>query len=120
MAYVNFEDLKGMTLIKIEQKGTDELHFYTGDNRHFVLLHYQDCCESVEIEDICGDLNTLLYTPILLAEVSTKSGDSEWESETWTFYKLSTIKGDVTIRWYGASNGYYSEEVSFVEYEGAH
>jgi hypothetical protein len=46
-------------------------------------------------------------------EVSDYEGENTGdESFTWTFYKFATRKGFVTVRWYGSSNGYYSEGVS--------
>ena len=79
----------------------------------------------VRIEDIIGDIGCLLNTPILLVEeVSNKDENPEGvtapdhqDSFTWTFYKLATVKGSVTIRWYGESNGYYSERVDFQRIE---
>lgn len=120
MSRVDFSDLRGLTLTKIENLG-DELLFTTVLGRKFKMWHSQDCCESVSIEDITGDLNDLVGSPILFAEESSNSDHEPGtdpgydDSFTWTFYKLSTINGSVTIRWYGSSNGYYSESVDFDE-----
>lgn len=111
-----FEILKGMTLISIENLDDEQIVFKTKCNRKFQLFHYQDCYESVIVEDISGNLSDLLDNPILLAEEIIETGTEDGdEFVTWTFYKLSTIKGSVTIRWYGESNGYYSESVDFIE-----
>lgn len=109
-------DLIGKTIINID-KAEDEITFETSAGVKYKMYHYQDCCEKVSIDDVVGDLNDLIGSPILKAEETSnsdnpKSGDHD-ESHTWTFYHLATIKGYVTIRWYGSSNGYYSESVSF-------
>jgi len=107
------EQLVGQTVTAINVTDDQtELAFILADGRHLRMCHYQDCCEDVRIEEIIGDLNDLLDSPVLIAEerVNT-SGQNACGHETWTFYELATIKGSVTIRWFGQSNGYYSESV---------
>ena len=110
----SFEDLQGRTLSKVLKLDDYELRFHLTEDHYVRMYHMQDCCESVYIEDIVGDLDDLVGTPLLLVEeVSNYDGESKEysESETWTYYRFRTIKGSVDIRWYGESNGYYSESV---------
>lgn len=114
---MEIRELIGKTIVDI-QNSNDRIDFKCSDGSGYAMYHNQDCCESVNIEDIIGDLSDLLNCPITLAEESTSHDSpegkpSDSESQTWTFYKLATIKGYVTIRWWGVSNGYYSESVDF-------
>lgn len=113
--YCSITELIGKTLAKIEQE-RDQIDFYTTDGEVYVMFHSQECCENVEIEDIVGDLEDLVGSPILMSEKSTNHDNPKDKCDgcTWTFYKFATIKGCVDIRWYGSSNGYYSESVDFV------
>ncbi len=110
----NLQDLQGRVLSKVVQLGDEELRFHLTDDYYVKMYHSQDCCESVTIEDIVGDLDDLVGTPLLLVEesVSHNNDDNDsYETSTWTYYRFRTIKGSVDIRWYGSSNGYYSESV---------
>jgi len=116
--YLNVDVLLGKTLSKIENKDGEEIFFFTTDGEVYKMYHEQDCCESVEVEEIIGDLDDLLNLPITMAEEVTQEGEGDdWGTSTWTFYKLATNKGFVTIRWLGESNGYYSESVDFKKVE---
>lgn len=107
-------DMVGRTFTDVRQVGDDIIEFECDDGV-FTFCHHQDCCEGVSIESIVGDLSDLVGEPLLTAEESTNSDDPPRdgyvESFTWTFYKFSTRKGYVDIRWLGSSNGYYSESV---------
>ncbi len=121
MNRIAFDTLIGKTLCKIKGGiGDETLDFITEDGEVYRQYHYQSCCEDVSIEDIIGDLDDLIGTPIIRATEDSNDTNpidyvpSEYQdSFTWTFYNIATIKGHVTIRWYGSSNGYYSESVEF-------
>lgn len=112
------EDMVGLTFSSVTGKVGDEVLEFKADDGTFFRFYYEhDCCASCDIEDIAGDLQDLVGSPITLAEEVTNAEEPAFteytpESYTWTFYKFATIKGYVTVRYLGTSNGYYSESVS--------
>lgn len=119
MSYSNISALLGKTLTNIENDTGDALVFHTSDGEVYAMSHDQTCCENVSIEDIAGDMADLIGSPIVQAEEVSSSDVGFYEPksnadlEQWTFYKLATNRGGVTIRWYGSSNGYYAVDVNF-------
>ena len=119
-----FSDLVGVTLESVVNNSDEQIVFTATDGRVWRQSHSQDCCEYVRVEEVHGDLSDLIGTPILIAEEATYDNEPDPDGRTgsdedyrWTFYKLATVKGHVTIRWLGESNGYYSTDVSF--YQGS-
>lgn len=108
----HFKDLLNKTFTKVEK--LDNTILFTSPEGCYFLHHEQDCCEAVWIESIVGDLDDLTNSPILLADEIISNNEDAYESGTYTFYKLATIKGYVDIRWVGESNGYYSETVDMI------
>ena len=118
-----FSEIKGKRIkaIKGLEVGSDRVTFEFEDGSEYAMYHSQDCCESVDINEIVGDVEDLRGKLMEAEEVSSADAPApEYaESYTWTFYKLRTSKGCVVIRWLGQSNGYYSESVDFVRTKDA-
>lgn len=115
---IDFSALLGLTITEFNAKeGEDTVTIKTAEGRSFLMEHVQDCCESVYLAEVIGDVAGLIGTPVTLAaeESEDHSNEEEYESCTWTFYKLATKNGPVALRWVGSSNGYYSESVYFYE-----
>lgn len=112
-------DMKGKTLTVVNvNDDKDEVYFHAVGGEVFRMYHAQDCCETVSLSEVVGSLDDLVGAPIVEAEEVSSEGHpspESTESHTWTFYKLGTRKGHVTLRWLGESNGYYSESVEFAK-----
>ena len=115
MSNYGVEQLVGLTLTKVQVNGAGEIIFETNCGRSFRMDHEQNCCEDVTLEDINGDVNDLIGEEILEAREDTNSQVNEEGSLTWTFYTIKSRRGTVVIRWYGTSNGFYSEAVDVTE-----
>jgi hypothetical protein len=120
--------LIGATIVEIDGAHVESevMTFKLSGGRRCSFYHEQDCCETVYVSEIIGDVSDLIGAALVEAEEVTNSsslpsegiearGDQALVSDdsyTWTFYKFRTSKGFVTVRWLGTSNGYYGEKVT--------
>lgn len=114
----NFHELVGKTITKISGVDTDRWTFKLSTGERFLLMHIQDCCESVRHERTIGNIENIIGVPIILAEEDSK--EPEWftekfieDSHTFTAFYFETEKGRVEIWFLGESNGYYGESFEF-------
>ena len=107
-------DVRGLTC------GSNHISILFADGEAIKFYHSQSCCESVEVDDVYGcrdDLIDSILYDIELVQSTDRPRDKYDSSFTWSFYKFRTSKGYVDVRWYGCSNGYYSETVDVVYYQ---
>lgn len=126
MKNASFFELKGKTLTDIKglEEGSEYQTFIT-DTEKYVLEHQEDCCESVILTKIIGDVNSILNSEIVLAEDDIGANEPEWakdrsyyDSYTWSKYVIETKNGGRLEFWYlGESNGYYCEAAIFYKFE---
>lgn len=117
-----FEDMLHKRYKSVKNIDNAELVFEEENTgRIFKFYHDQDCCETVELVDVVGDLSDLEGVDLLEAEEISSNGPKptgyDPEDYIWTFYRFSTIKGSVTVRWAGGLPSYYSLSVDFSDSE---
>ena len=122
IVYKYTDHLMGKTIAGIQglKKDSDYVRISFTDGSYLSMYHEQDCCESVTLEDFDNDVQSLIGGDIIrIEECISNANDEEFDpldnyddSYTWTFYTIVTSKGTMKLRWYGTSNGYYSEDVT--------
>lgn len=110
--YDMIEKLIGATVVAVEGgvKGDDYLEVFFDNGWAYRQIHYLNCCERVEVEDINPSLETIVGGVLhsIVREDETKlEGNNEW-----TFYKIHTSKGSVDIRWVGDTDSHYSTSIT--------
>lgn len=107
--------LVGKRIVRVDglTQDSDLVEFLCDDGTRYGMLHFQDCCESVTLDEFDGRASGLVTSA---SERTEKGVRDEWGgSFTHTFYVIETEGGTLHLRWNGESNGYYSEAVYFCE-----
>ena len=125
---ISFQFLKGLTFqsVRLNEPIVDTpyrtMDFITENGDVYQLFNGNDTCDELGLKDIEGDLDDLIGSPIILAEV-TESDYIEYTERVWIFYRLATAKGYVVIRFYTTTDGWYSDDAitvrkgTFIEME---
>jgi hypothetical protein len=106
-----YDMLIGKVVSRIERLvQSDEVHFYLDSGEVLRMWHYQACCEEVVLESVDTELSEVEGTIKRFEETTLEvSSDEQWTSAT--FYNITIGSTMFNMRWYGSSNGYYSESV---------
>jgi len=105
---INFLVGKTCSSVQVFFDEENNVIFFNTPEGTLSMRHNQECCETVFVKQIDGDLNDLVDTPILSAYRETKGigyNESDYvkKADLWTFYRFQTAKGPVTISWHGTS-----------------
>ena len=102
--------------------GNNETLLTFASGRRVRIDHDQDCCESVWLLDSSGDVAKIVGKPLIEVTSEESSGDNvdigkefKDDSSTLTTIRFACADEVVILRWFGTSNGYYSESVDFRE-----
>jgi hypothetical protein len=90
-----FENMLGQVMSEVSDTDGHEMIFKSESGKVFKFYHYQDCCECVSIEDICGDLSDLVGSPLLIAEEvdNIDTSDSKFHDMVEKMNMMSVISG---------------------------
>ena len=91
------------------------VHISKDQYAQYRLIGEEDYGRCAELIDVVGELDDLIDSPILMSEVATNESPVQngFMYSTWTFYKLATFNGYVTLRWCGSNDGWYSRAVAW-------
>jgi hypothetical protein len=124
-----YTEFSGKTIQEIRgcKKHSDEVTIKFTDGSCLKFYHKQDCCETVLLEDFDATPEDLVNAKIIsIEERISNSNENEIkplntldQSYTWSFYVIKTSKFTMTMRWYGESNGWYSEtvDIDYLHYD---
>jgi len=93
------------------EPNSKEVRITFEDGSGIKQYHINDCCEVAEVSQVDATPSKFIGAIAHDFVTKTSGGETSEGHETWTFYTLKTSKGYLDWRWYGESNGYYSEEI---------